>query len=196
MEFEQPEVSRGEVTKILNKLKGGRKDSFPLLISLVYEELRRLASDFMRREPANHTLQTTALVHEAYFRLVDQRRVKWENRAHFFAVAAQAMRRILVDHARAHQTAKRGGEMDRIPLEEELLPVSLPRPAMLLALDEALTRLATMSPRQAQIVELLFFAGMTVEETAQVLRVSPRTVNRDWAVARAWLHCEIGGTST
>ena len=145
----------------------------------------------MRREPANHTLQTTALVHDAYLRLVDQRKVKWENRAHFFAVAAQAMRRILVDRARAHQAAKRGGEMDRVPLEEELLPVSLPRSAMLLALDEALTRLATMSPRQAQIVEFLFFAGMTVEETAQVLRVSPRTVNRDWAVARACLHCEI-----
>jgi RNA polymerase sigma-70 factor, ECF subfamily len=196
MEFEQPEVSRGEVTKILNELKDGRKDSFPLLISLVYEELRRLASDFMRREPANHTLQTTALVHDAYLRLVDQRKVKWENRAHFFAVAAQAMRRILVDRARAHQAAKRGGEMDRVPLEEELLPVSLPRSAMLLALDEALTRLATMSPRQAQIVEFLFFAGMTVEETAQVLRVSPRTVNRDWVVARAWLRCEIGDTST
>jgi RNA polymerase sigma factor (TIGR02999 family) len=158
---------------------------------LVYEELRRLAGHYMRRERPDHTLQTTALIHEAYLRLVEQRDTNWKNRAHFFAVAAQLMRRILVDHARACQTTKRGGEVEFLSLEEHSIAFSEEKSRELIALDEALTRLAELSPRQSQIIELRFFGGLTVEETAEALQIAPRTVKRDWRVARAWLHREV-----
>lgn len=181
----------GDVTRLLRDLERGHQESLPVLIPLVYEELRKLAHSFMRSEGRNHTLQTTALVHEAYVRLVDQRAAKWQNRAHFFAIAAQAMRRILVDHARAHLATKRGGEVERVPLEDDLVSLSPLQSATLVSLDEALTRLATIWPRQSQVIELRFFGGLTEEEAAEILKVSSRTVKRDWRLARAWLNREI-----
>jgi len=181
----------GEVTQLLADLCRGKQEVAPQLIPLVYEELRRLARHFMRLEGPGHTLQTTALIHEAYLRLVEQRETTWQNRAHFFAVAAQSMRRILVDHARASQTAKRGGNAEIISLDEEPIGFSQEKSGELIALDEALTRLADLSPRQTQIIELRFFGGLSVEETAEVLQIAPRTVKRDWRVARAWLHREV-----
>ena len=181
----------GEVTQLLADLCRGKQEVAPQLIPLVYEELRRLARHFMRLERPDHTLQTTALIHEAYLRLVEQRETTWQNRAHFFAVAAQSMRRILVDHARASQTAKRGGNAEIVSLGEEPIAFSQEKSGELIALDEALTRLADLSPRQTQIIELRFFGGLSVEETAEVLQIAPRTVKRDWRVARAWLHREV-----
>ena len=181
----------GEVTQLLADLCRGKQEVAPQLIPLVYEELRRLARHFMRLERPGHTLQTTALIHEAYLRLVEQRETTWQNRAHFFAVAAQSMRRILVDHARASQTAKRGGNAEIVSLDEEPIAFSQEKSGELIALDEALTRLADLSPRQSQIIELRFFGGLSVEETAEALQIAPRTVKRDWRVARAWLHREV-----
>ena len=181
----------GEVTQLLAELCRGKQEVAPQLIPLVYEELRRLARHFMRLERPGHTLQTTALIHEAYLRLVEQRETTWQNRAHFFAVAAQSMRRILVDHARASQTAKRGGNAEIVSLDEEPIAFSQEKSGELIALDEALTRLADLSPRQSQIIELRFFGGLSVEETAEALQIAPRTVKRDWRVARAWLHREV-----
>src|SRR5438552_18264302 len=160
------------------------------LMARVYDELHRLAAAYMRRERGDHTLQTTALVHEAYLRLVGQRDIAWKNRAHFLGVAAQMMRRVLVDHARAHLCRRRGGPQQRVSLDEVCIS---PRThsADLVALDEALTRLAQIDARQAQVVELRFFGGLTAEETAKILGVSTKTVNRDWLVARVWLHGEI-----
>ena len=180
----------GEVTQLLVSLSKGNQEAVSKLIPLVYEELRRLARHYMRRERSDHTLQTTALVHEAYLRLVEQRETNWQNRAHFFAIAAQLMRRILLDHARACRTDKRGGEHERLPLEETLV-FSPKKSEELIALDEALNRLSELSPRQSQIIELRFFGGLTVEETAEVLGIAPKTVKRDWSVARAWLHREV-----
>src|ERR1700730_9497980 len=153
---------------------------------LVYDELRRLASSYLRRERVDHTLQATALVNEAYVRLVQERSVNWQSKSHFFSVCAKLMRRILVDHARNHLAHKRGAGAPKIPLTEALV-MSQEQPAELIALDESLTRLAALDPQRSRIVELRVFAGLTVEETADILKISPATVKRDWAVAKAWL---------
>jgi len=182
--------SSGEITRLLTKLKGGNRQAESELVPLIYGELRRLARGYMRRERPDHTLQATALVHEAYLRLMEEQAVDWQGRAHFFAVAAQLMRRILVDHARARQAAKRGGDAPRISLEEDFVYAE-EKSGGLVDLDEALARLAELDPRQSRIVELRFFGGLSVEETAEVLGISARTVKRDWNVARAWLYKEI-----
>jgi RNA polymerase sigma-70 factor, ECF subfamily len=180
----------GDVTQLLADVQSGRPDVASQLIPLVYEELRRLARGQMRRERSDHTLQATALVHEAYFRLVNQPERTWQNRTHFIRIAAQVMRRMLIDYARARRTAKREGGLQRVPLEEPLL-FTEEQSDELLALDEALERLAQFDARQSRVVELRFFGGLTVEETAEALGISPKTVKRDWCVARAWLHREV-----
>lgn len=183
-------ISPGEVTNLLVQLKNGNRDAEPRLIPLVYAELRRLAGHYIRGERPGHTLQATALVHEAYLRLVGQKEISWQNRAHFFGVAANLMRRILVDHARAKQAKKRGGSGQKLSLDEAVL-VKPEAPEQFLALDEALERLARRDPRQSRIVELRFFGGLSEEETAEVLGISTRTVKRDWSVARAWLYQQL-----
>lgn len=180
----------GDVTQLLADVQNGRPDAAPQLIPVVYEELRRLARRQMRHERADHTLQPTALVHEAYFRLVNQSERSWQNRTHFIRIAAQVMRRMLIDYARARRTAKREGGLQRVPFEEPLL-LNQVQSDELLAVDEALARLARFDPRQSRVVELRFFGGLTVEETAEALDISPKTVKRDWSVARAWLHREV-----
>jgi RNA polymerase sigma-70 factor (ECF subfamily) len=180
----------GDVTQLLADVQNGRPDAAPQLMPLVYEELRRLARGQMRRERPDHTLQATALVHEAYFRLVNQPERTWQNRTHFIRIAAQVMRRMLIDYARARRTAKREGGLQRVPLEEPLL-LTEEQSDEILALNEALERLAQFDARQSRIVELRFFGGLTVEETAEALGTSPKTVKRDWSVARAWLHREV-----
>ena len=179
------------VTQMLNEWSEGKQDVLNELMPLVYEELRRQASRHLRKERAGHTLQTTALIHEAYLKLVDQRNVRWQNRSHFFAIASQAMRRILVDHARERNREKRGGAAENLPLEEAMFAVSKEKPVDLVALDEALTRLAELDRRQARIVELKYFGGLGNEETAEVLGVSNATVRRDWNFAKAWLHQQL-----
>jgi RNA polymerase sigma factor (TIGR02999 family) len=179
-----------DVTILLKKLTAGDNDASSELMAAVYNELRRLAASYMRRERPDHTLQATALVHEAYLKLVNQRTVDWQNRAHFYGVAAQLMRRILVDHARGRLRDKRGGGQKMVSLDEPLLADERQAGA-LLELDEALQRLAKLDPRQSRVVELRFFGGLTVEETAEVMGVSPKTVKRDWAVARAWLYGNV-----
>ena len=176
---------------MLSEIRRGNRDAESELISLVYDELRRLAAYHMRRERPDHTLQATALVHEAYMRLAEQRDVTWQNRAHFFAIAGKLMRRILIDHARAHQREKRGGTLHKTTLKD--LPVFFPpeESEELIVLDRALDRLAEEYPRQSQVVELRYFGGLSVDEAAEVLNVSPKTVKRDWSLARAWLHREI-----
>ena len=182
----------GEVTRLLAALNEGDGEALPALLPLVYDELHGLATRYLRHERRALTLQPTVLVHEAYLRLVGQRAVHWQNRAHFFGIAAQAMRRILVDHARAHRALKRGGRREDVPLDEVM--VSAPEQAVdVLLLDEALARLAAVDPRQARLVELRFFGGLTVEETAAVLDMSATTVKREWRVARAWVHREMSG---
>lgn len=180
-----------EVTQLLLAWSDGDRGALEKLAPLVYEELRRLARRYMAGERAGHTLQTTALVNEAYLRLIDGSQVRWQNRAHFFAVSAQSMRRILVDFARAKRNLKRGGGAEQVSLDEALV-VSPERGADLLALDEALERLAALNPRQGRVVELRYFGGLSEEEVAEVLRVSPRTVRSDWSLARAWLYRELG----
>jgi RNA polymerase sigma factor (TIGR02999 family) len=184
----------GDVTHLLDDLTAGKEHAFDELLPLVERELRRRAAGYMRRERQNHTLQPTALVNEAFLRLVDQRNVRWQNRAHFFAVASQAMRRILVDHARSHQRAKRGGPAPAVTLDEAMI-ASEERSIDLLALDHALERLAALDERQARVVEMRFFGGLSVEETAEILDISPATVKREWSMARAWLHSELSGRS-
>ena len=183
-------ISPGEVTNLLIELKNGNRDAESRLMPLVYGELRRLAGLYMRGERPGHTLQATALVHEAYLRLVGHEDVDWQNRAHFFGVAANLMRRILVDHARAKQAKKRGGGDQKVSLDQAVL-VRPEAPEQFLALDEALERLAKRDPRQARIVELRYFGGLSEEETAEVLQISVRTVKRDWSVARAWLYQQL-----
>lgn len=178
------------ITRLLQRMGKGDREAESRLVPLVYGELRRLARHYMRNERVSHTLQATALVHEAYLRLVDERQVNWQNRAHFLGVAAQVMRRILVDHARGLHRLKRGGEQRTVVLEEAIVNLKAPS-SDLVALDQALTRLAELDPRQGRIVELRFFGGLTVEETAEVLGISPKTVKRDWSVARAWLYGEL-----
>ena len=184
------ERAPGEVTLLLNEIAKGNQHALDRLIPLIYDELHRLAARCMRQERADHTLQPTALVHEAYLKLVGQRTTNWENRTHFFAVAAQLMRRILIDHAKRHLRAKRGGAEQKVSLDEVFL-FSEDKSAALLALDESLTRLGKIDPRQSQIVELRYFAGLTIEETATALDVSPKTVKRDWSVAKAWLYGDL-----
>jgi RNA polymerase sigma factor (TIGR02999 family) len=179
-----------EVTQLLDAWGHGDQVARDQLMSLVYEELHRLAHRYMKRESPGHTLQTSALVNEAFVRLVDQKNVRWQNRAHFFGIAAQMMRRILVDYARSRNYAKRGGGAARISFDEALI-VSDERSAEVVNVHEALERLAEFDPRKSQLVELRFFGGLSIEETAEVLRVSPGTVMRDWTLAKAWLRREI-----
>ncbi len=181
---------REDVTLVLEQMRQGDMRAADKLLPLVYNEFRALARHYLAQERANHTLQPTALVHEAYMKLVDQTRVNWQGRSHFFAVAAQAMRRILVDHARSHQRDKRGGGRARVVLDEAVA-LSPQKDEDVLALDEALERLAAIDPRQAKIVELRFFGGLSVEEVSEALGVSKRTVEGDWAFARAWLSREL-----
>jgi RNA polymerase sigma factor (TIGR02999 family) len=182
--------SQQEITQLLLAWGSGDKAAFDELMPLVYEELRSLAKRYMRRQDANHTLQTTALVNEAYLRLIDSSQVRWQNRTHFFAISAQLMRRILVDFARAKQNLKRGGKAQRVELDEAL-EIPMEQGTDLVALDEALKMLATLNPRQSQIVELRYFGGMSEEEIAEALKISSRTVRRDWSLARAWLYREL-----
>jgi len=175
---------------LLKELTKGDDKAASKVIPLVYDELRRLAGGYMRRERSDHTLQPTALVHEAYLKLVEQRSVDWQGRAHFFGIAAQIMRRILIDHARAHLRDKRGGGVKLTSLDEALA-FSPEQSQDLIGLDESLKRLGEIDPRQAKIVELRFFAGMTVEQVAAVLGISAKTVKRDWSVAKAWLHADL-----
>lgn len=182
--------SPGEVTRLLLAWSKGEQTALEKLVPLVYQELHRLAKRYMNRERPGHTLQTTALVHEAYFRLIDSKSVKWQNRAHFFAVSAQLMRRILVDFARSRHNLKRGGGTRQLSLNNALT-ISDEQGMDLVALDDALLALAALDPRQSQVVELKFFGGLSVEETAEVLKVSPGTVRRDWSLARAWLNREL-----
>jgi RNA polymerase sigma factor (TIGR02999 family) len=179
-----------DVTQLLLDWSIGNQAALDKLAPLVYEELHRLAHQHMNRERRDHTLQTSALVNEAYLRLINQRDVQWQNRAHFFSIASRLMRRILVDHARAHHYAKRGGGAIHVSLDEAAV-VSQERAAELVSLDEALTSLAAIDQRKSQVVELRFFGGMSVDETAEALGVSPITVKRDWSTAKAWLYRAI-----
>jgi RNA polymerase sigma factor (TIGR02999 family) len=192
MRNDQSKVPVG-ITQLLDDWSDGDRAALEKLLPIVYGELRRLARRELRRERAGHSLQPTALVHELYVRLVEQRRASWENRAQFFAVAAQLMRRILVDHARAHVAAKRGGSTPRLSLDEARDAVDLGiAPAFeVLAVDRALTRLAELDAEQARIVELRFFSGLSVEETAHVLGRSSRTIKREWRLAKAWLYQQL-----
>jgi RNA polymerase sigma factor (TIGR02999 family) len=184
--------SSSNVTQMLRDWSNGDREVLDKLIPIVYAELRRQAAGYLRRERPGHTLQTTALIHEAYLRLINQKDVRWQNRAHFYAISAKLMRHILVDHARSRQAAKRGGSNIKLPLEEAMI-ASKGREVDLVVLDEALESLAAIDPQQSRVVELKFFSGLSVEETAEVLGVSPRTVKRDWNMAKAWLRREISG---
>jgi RNA polymerase sigma factor (TIGR02999 family) len=180
------------ITELLVGYGRGDKEALDQLMPLVYDELRRQAARYLRRERPGNTLQTTALIHEAYVRLVDQRNVQWQNRAHFFGIAAQLMRRILVDHARAKKRVKRGGSDVRVSLGDATVAVK-GQDLDVVALDEALQRLAQIDEQQSRVVELRFFSGLTVEETAEVMHISTATVKRDWSMAKAWLHRELSG---
>ncbi|RMG67047.1 MAG: sigma-70 family RNA polymerase sigma factor [Calditrichaeota bacterium] len=179
-----------EVTRLLLAYSGGNQQALETLFPLVYQELRRLASGYLRGESHRKTLQTTDLVHEAYLRLVDESQLSFQNRSHFFAIAARAMRQFLVYYAKRRKASKRGGGATALPLEEEAL-VAVQKSEALLALDQALDRLSELDPRAAQVVELRYFSGLTIEETARALNVSPATVKRDWQAARAWLYAQL-----
>lgn len=176
---------------MLREWSDGNQEALDKLMPLVYDELHRQASRYLRRERQNHTLQTTALIHEAYIRLIDQKNVNWADRTHFFAISAKLMRRILVDHARGKNCIKRGGEVLTIPLDEALISDDKKKEIDLIALDEALNQLAERDERQVRIVELKFFSGLTLEETAAALNVSRATVAEDWKMAKAWLYREL-----
>ena len=182
----------GDVTRLLVAWSKGDRDALEDLIPVVYGELRRIAGRYFRHERPGHTLQPTVLVHEAYLKLVDQDHARWENRAQFFGVAAQLMRRILVDHARTHLAAKRGGSMTPITLVD-VAGASPPRGIDVIALDEALMRLTSLYPEQGRLVELRYFGGLTIEETGEAMGTSPATVKRQWTVARAWLLRDLKG---
>lgn len=179
-------ASPKSITQLLIEWREGDETALDQMIPLVYQELRRLARHYMRRERAGHTLQTSALVNEAYLKLVDHKGMRWQNRAHFYAVASQAMRRILVDHARSRHYAKRGGGVQMVELDEAAT-VARKQAADLVALDDALTALSEIDPRKSQIVEMRYFGGMSVDETAEVLGISGVTVMREWSTAKAWL---------
>ena len=184
------QTSTHEVTQLLIEWSNGDKAALDKLMPLIHDELRRLAHHYMSRERGDHTLQTTALVNEAYLRLVNRKDAHWQNRTHFFAIAATLMRNILVDHARTHAYAKRGGGAHKIELDEAMI-VSQQRAAEVIALDEVLKKLAVFDPQQSQVVELRFFGGLTIEETAEVLDLSPATIKREWSTAKAWLYHEL-----
>jgi RNA polymerase sigma-70 factor (ECF subfamily) len=186
--------TNGEVTLLLDALRNGQRDVESRLVTLVYAELRRLAASYLRRERRDHTLQATALVHEAYVRMADDG-APWQNRAHFFAAAAQVMRRILVDHARAHGSQKRGEGQPKVPLDEALY-LSAADSRQVIEIDEALEKLARLDARQARIVEMRFFAGLSIEETAEAVGCASRTVNREWRTAQAWLKRELSAAQT
>jgi RNA polymerase sigma-70 factor (ECF subfamily) len=186
-------ASPAEVTQLLAEYSSGNQAALDQLLPLVYAELHRMARRYMGRENPAHTLQPTALVHEAYFRLTGLPSKKWANRAHFFGVAAQSMRHVLVDHARARHRDRRGGEKRFVPLDESLV-VSGERAAEIVALDDALTDLVKLHPRQSKVVELRYFGGLSVEETAEALQVSQETVLRDWRAAKAWLYRRLSGS--
>jgi len=179
-----------DVTQLLIELSKGNRVTVDLLLPLIYDELRRLAMNYLRRERPDHTLQATALVHEAYLRLVDQTRVNWQNRAHFFGVAAQIMRRLLVDYARKHNAEKRGADFQRLTLDENI-EKAVERSEEIVALDRALEALAAIDEQKARIVELRYFGGLTVEETAEVMGVTPITIKRHWRMAKAWLYGQM-----
>lgn len=181
-----------QITSLLDDLENGRQGAAQALLPLVYDELRELAGRYFRREPTGHTLQPTALVHEAYLHLVDQTRAGFKDRQHFFAVAATAMRRILIDHARTRGRRRRGGDLKRTELDEVIEGCGQMN-LDLLALDEALVRLAAIDPAKARLVELRFFGGLNIDEAAEVLGASPKTVKREWVVAKGWLYRELGG---
>jgi RNA polymerase sigma factor, TIGR02999 family len=188
----EPEETPADVTGLLLSWSNGDASAAERLLPAIYDDLHRQAARAMRREGDDHTLQATALVHEAYLRLVDQRRVQWRNRSHFFGIAAQAMRRVLVDHARGRLAAKRGGGMKQLTLSgADEAAANADEGIEVLALHEALERLAQLDPDQARLVELRYFGGLTIEETAEALGVSPATMKREWAVARAWLRREL-----
>jgi RNA polymerase sigma factor (TIGR02999 family) len=185
------ELDTNDLSKLLRAWSAGDQSALNSLTPIVHDELRRLAHRYMERERPGHTLQTTALVNEAYMRLVDYKRMKWQDRAHFFAVSAQVMRRILVDHARTHNI-KRGRGVQHVTLDDVAV-VAQDRTSDLVALDEALNELARVDPRKVQIIEMRFFGGLSAEDTAEVLKISPGTVRRDWSIAKLWLYRELGG---
>jgi RNA polymerase sigma-70 factor (ECF subfamily) len=184
------DAAQGEVTLLLHRLNAGDKGATGQLIAVVYDELRRLAGAYMRRERVDHILQPTALVHEAWLRLVEQREWNPQNRAHFFGMAAQVMRRILIDHARAANAEKRGGDQAIVSLENAM-PLAADQPTQLLDVHRALERLDQLDPHRARIVEMHFFGGLSIDEIAEIIGVSPRTVDRQWRAARAWLSREL-----
>jgi len=184
------EPLQADVTRLLTELSKGDQNAVNQLMPMVYDELRRIAAAHLRRERPGHTLQSTALVHEAYIRLIDQRSVEWRNRAHFFAIASRMIRRILVDHARGHHAAKRGAGAPKLSLDEAI-GVPDGKDLDLVALDDALETLAQLDPDQSRLVELRYFGGLTIDETAEVMQTSPATVSREWNAARAWLLREL-----
>jgi RNA polymerase sigma factor (TIGR02999 family) len=190
-----PTPSPQDVTQLLLAWSQGEHTALEKLTPLVYKELHRLARRYMRGERSDHTLQTTALVNEAYLRLIDCSKVRWQNRAHFLAISAQVMRRVLVDMARSRNYQKRGGEAEKLPLDDALA-VSDERSTDLVVLDDALSALAAVDPRKSQVVELRFFGGLSAQETAEVLKVSPDTILRDWKLAKVWLLREMKKTVT
>jgi RNA polymerase sigma factor (TIGR02999 family) len=183
-----------QVTQLLQQWQEGSNEALEALMPLVYRELKRLAASYLRRERPDHTLQSAALVNEAYLRLIDQNRTRWQNKAHFYGIAAQMMRRILADHARGHNAAKRGAGMPELELDEAVAQTQA-RSVDLLGLEEALQKLEKLDPQQGRIVELRFFSGLSIEDTANILAISPATVKRDWAAARAWLFREMNARS-
>jgi RNA polymerase sigma-70 factor, ECF subfamily len=191
--MEENAEKSAQITALLKEWSaaGGKGEALDRLMPFVYEELRRQASRYLKKERVNHTLQTTALINEAYLKLIDQRAVEWQNRTHFFAIAAQAMRRILVDYARERHRDKRGGAAENLPLEVAEFAVSPEKSVDLVALDDALNRLADFDERQARVVELRYFSGLSIDETAGILGVSNVTVRRDWNLAKAWLYQQL-----
>ena len=190
---ESPVNSANQVTQLLVSWGNGDQQSLESLIPLVYDELRRQARRYLRRERPDHTLQSSALVHEVYVRLIDQRQANWHNRSQFFGVAAQLMRRILVDHARSRGAVKRGAGVTKLAIAEEVAAIEMQN-VDLIALDTSLTKLEQIDPQQCRIVELRFFSGLSIEDTADALSISPATVKRDWAMAKAWLYREMSGS--
>ena len=186
--------SSAQITLLLNDWSNGNENALEQLMPLVYDELRLMARRYMKHQPSEHTFQTTELIHEAYLKLASGESRNWQNRAHFFGVAAKAMRHILVDYARSKQRDKRGGRAEKITLEDNLV-VSAQRPAEIVRLDEALTQLALVDERKSRVVEMKFFAGLNIEEIAEVLKISPETVKRDWRFSRTWLLREMSGAA-
>ena len=189
--MKHPDSKAAEITQMLRECSHGKQAAWENLLPLVYDELHRQAARYLRRERQGHTLQTTALIHEAYLKLIDQRNVNWESRTHFFAIAAQAMRRILVDYARTTHRKKRGGSDIKVPLDEALTVAGDENTVDLIALDEALNKLAERDKQQARVVELRYFSGLSLEETAEAMHISRSTVASDWSMARVWLYREL-----